>query len=229
MIIAIASGSSLLQNAQASELSYTFLDFQALDNTVDAAGVQTPVPLQTVSVAAGQGDGIAVAASVAAGDRFYIGGSYRSSIIDVGAVVSSPLATLVVEDEFDLTLGRLALGYLHPIGDSLDLVAEVSYDSATYDFGSFGGENFDLDESGAGALLGFRWNPARALELFAFARHSALAKPNLSAREFESGTTAHVGLRWYFFEDLGLGIEYESGDVETTTISMRFGFGDLPW
>jgi hypothetical protein len=213
----------------ASELSYTFLDFQTLDVTVDAQGIQQPVPLQTVSIVTSDGDGIAVGGSMATGDRFYLTGAYRSSIVDLDGVITSPLTTVTVTDQFDLTLGRLGLGYLHPIGETLDLVAEISYDSVNYDFGSVAGENFDLDDSGAGALVGLRWNPIRALELFAFARHSPLAKTDLSTLEFESDTVAHAGLRWYFFEDLGIGIEYESGEVETTTISMRFSFGNLTW
>jgi hypothetical protein len=227
--IAIGGGMPLLQAVHASELSYTFLDFQSLNQTVDAAGVQSPVPLQTVSVATGDADGIAVAGSLAAGEKFYIAGSYRSSIVDVVGTVQSPLTSVTVNDEFDLTAGRLSLGYLHPIGETLELIAEVSYDTVNYDFGSLAGENFDLDDSGVGAQLGFRWNPMPALEIFAFGRHSSVGRANLSAGTLESDTTAHAGFRVYFFRDLGVGLEYESGPLETTTISMRFSFGNLPW
>lgn len=226
---AIAAGTPLLQTVQASELSYTFLDFQSLNQSIEAAGVQSPVPLQTVGVTAGDGDGIAVGGSVAAGSKFYIAGAYRSSIVDVRGIVESPLTSVIVDDEFDLTAGRLSLGFLHAIGETLDLIAEVSYDTVNYDFGSLAGENFDLDDSGAGAQVGFRWNPMPSFELFAFGRHSTVGKANLSALELESDTTAHAGFRWYFFRDLGIGFEYENGPVETTTISMRFSFGNLPW
>ena len=233
LCVLVASWSSLPHGqsslAQASELSYTFLDFQRLDNTVEVAGVQSPVPLQTVSVNTRGGDGIAVGGSMAAGDRFYLSGVYRSSIIDFSGIVTSPLATLNVADEFDLTLGRLSLGYLRPIGEELDFIAEISYDSVNWDFGSLAGENFDLDDTGVGAQVGLRWNPVRSVELFAFARQSPVAKPNLSTRTLESDTTAHVGVRVYLFRDLGIGLEHESGEVETTTISMRFSFGNLPW
>jgi hypothetical protein len=185
-----------LRAASASELSYTFMDFQALDSSVDAVGLQAPVPSQTVDVAAGDGDGIAVAGSVRAGDRFYIAAAYGSSIIDVEGVITNPLTTVTVSDRFDLITSRLGLGYIHAIGDSLDLIAEVSYDSANYDFGSLAGENFDIDDSGAGARFGFRWNPSPAFELFGFARHSPVGKSNLSALAFESDTSAHVGVRW---------------------------------
>jgi hypothetical protein len=147
----------------------------------------------------------------------------------VTGVVRSPLATVTIADEFDLTVGRLSLGYLLPIGESLDVIAEVSYDSVNYDFGSIAGENFDIDESGAGGQIGLRWNPRRALELFAFVRHAPLGELDLSSRSLDATATVHTGLRWYFLQDLGLGIEYESGDVETFVLSLRFSYGNLPW
>jgi hypothetical protein len=213
----------------ASELSYTFLDFQRPEVSVDAFGVQSPVPGQTVQINALDGDGIAVAGSLKVGQRFYVGGSYKSSIVDVTGVISNSLVTLNVADTFDLVQTNLAFGYIHPIGDELDLIAELSYDSANYDFGSFAGENFDLDDSGAGGRIGLRWNPARPVELYLFGRYSPVAKPALSERTYEDGTSFSAGVRWYFFENLGAGIEYDSGDIDTTTISMRFSFGNLPW
>jgi hypothetical protein len=215
--------------ASASELAYTFLDFARPKSTVDATGVQTPVPGQTVRVNALEGDGIAVAGSLAVGQRFYLGGSYRSSIVDVTGVITSPLVTVTVADTFDLVQTNLAFGYVHEIGDELDLIAEISYDSSNYDFGSFAGENFDLDDSGAGGRIGLRWNPTTPVEIYAFARYSPVAKPVLSERTYDTGSSASAGVRWYFFENLGVGIEFDSGDIDTTTISMRFSFGNLPW
>jgi hypothetical protein len=215
--------------ASASELSYTFLDFQRPQSTIDATGVQTPVPGQTVEINALDGEGIAVAGSLAVGQRFYVGGSYKSSVVDVTGVVSNPLVTVNVADTFDLVLSNLALGYVFEIGDELDLIAEISYDTANYDFGSFAGENFDLDDSGAGGRIGFRWNPALPVELYVFGRYSPVAKPVLSEGTYEQGSSVSAGIRWYFFENLGVGLEYDSGDIDTTTISMRFSFGNLPW
>ena len=215
--------------ASASDLSYTFLDFQRPEVTVDAFGVQTPVPGQTVQINALDGEGIAVAGSLALVHGLYFSGSYRSSIVDVTGSISSPLVSVNVTDTFDLTAATLALGYAHEFGDNFDLIAEISYDSSTYDFGSFAGENFDIDDSGAGARLGVRWNPARPIELYLFAKYSPVAKALLSEGTFEKGNSTSVGVRWYFFENLGVGVEYDSGDVDTTTISMRFSFGNLPW
>jgi len=215
--------------ASASELSYTFLDFQRPEVTVDATGVQTPVPGQSVQIDALDGKGIAVAGSLALPHGLYFNGSYKSSVVDVTGVVSNPQVTVNVADTFDLVSSNLALGYAHEFGDNFDLIAEISYESSNYDFGSFAGENFDLEDSGAGARLGFRWNPARPVEFYVFGRYSPVAKPVLSERTYEPGSATTAGIRWYFFENLGVGIEYDSGDVDTTTISMRFSFGNLPW
>jgi hypothetical protein len=160
-------------------------------------------------------------------ERFYVGGFYQSSVIDFSGVIRSPLITLDVRDTFDLISSSLGFGYIHEIGDNLDLVAEVSYESINYDFGSLAGENFDIDESGAGARVGFRWNPIPVLELHAFGHYSPLATPLLSERRFEAGSSFGAGLQWYIFEDLAFGLQYESGDVEKMTFSMRFSFGNL--
>jgi hypothetical protein len=215
--------------ASASELAYTFLDFSAIDTAVDATGTKSPVPGQSVDVDITDGDGIAVGGALAIGKRFYAGGSYESSVVDVTGVVTSPLATVNVTDTFDLVESSLFAGYLHPIGNELDLIAEISYDSSNYDFGSFVGENFDLDDSGVGALLGLRWNPRPAVEVFVTGRYSSVAKPLLTEGRYDSGSSVKAGLRWYFFENLGVGIEHESGEIDVTTLSMRFSFGNLPW
>jgi hypothetical protein len=214
---------------QASELSYTFLDFQALDSTLETTGSQRPVPQQLVGVTTRGGDGIAVAGSLALPRRFYAAGAFRTSIIDIGGVVESPLTRVTVSDTFDLVSSTLGVGYQRELAENFDLIAELSYDSVDYDFGSFAGENFDVSDSGMGGRVGFRWNPAPAFELFAAARHSPVGKVNLSTRQLGSDTSVSTGVRWYFFNDLGVGVDYETGEIETFTFSLRFGFGNLPW
>jgi hypothetical protein len=182
-----------------------------------------------VTAQAGAGNGIAVGGGVALPGRFYVAGRYRSSTIDVSATITSPLVTVMARDEFDLVATALALGYQRELRENFDFIAELSRDTASYDFGSFALENFDTEDSGLGGRAGFRWNPRPALEVFAAAHHSAVGKPNLSTRDFDADTTFVTGLRWYFFEDLGLGVDYESGDVSTVTVAMRMSFGKLPW
>ena len=124
---------------------------------------------------------------------------------------------------------RAGVGYLFEIGTNFDIVLDLTYDTSEYDFGSIAGENFDTHEAGAGAQVGFRWNPVLPFELYAAGRYSTVGKIDLNRREFDSDTLFNLGLRWYFFEDLGVGVEFESGQVDTITLSMRFSFGNLPW
>lgn len=228
---AILGAAALLtsQAVGASDLSYTFMDFQAIDNTVDLVGRQSPVPGQTVDIAVTNGDGIAVAGSVAAGEHFFFGGSFSTSIIELQGVVMSPLETVRVEDEFDLVFSTLELGYQREIADNLDFVIELLYETANYDFGSLAGEDFDLDDAGVGALVGFRWNPVPVFELYASARQSPVGTASLTDRKLSEDTLVSAGMRWFFFEDLALGFDYEDGEVETFAITLRFGFGNLPW
>ena len=170
---------------------------------------------------------IAASGSINLGQRFYLGGSFQTAIVDVFGIVENEFGTTEVQDEFDLIQTRVNFGYLQPIGENFDLVFEASYDSTDYDFGSFAGENFDFEDAGAGAQVGFRWNPVPAFELYGSARYSAIGKLDLSLLEFEPDTLLRVGFFWYFFEDLGLGVDYETGQLDTVTLSMRFSFGDL--
>lgn len=214
--------------AVASELSYTFMDFQVVDHSLDVTAAQSPVPQQTVTIHTRGGDGVAVGGSVAI-RRFYLAGSFSSSVMDIDALVESELASVEVTGRFDLVFSNFGVGYQHELSRELDVFAEVLLNRADYDFGSFAGEDFSVRDSGVGGRLGFRWNPVPALELWGAARRSPVARPALSTRELLPQTTFNGGLRWYFFQDLGLGLDYQGGDVETVTLSLRFSFGNLPW
>lgn len=213
----------------ASELSYTFIDFEVLNHEVDVAGVQLPTPIQSVAVQAGDGDGISVGGGVGLPAGFYIGGRFTAATVDITATITNPLTVVTATDEFDLVTSTLAVGYQRELGETFDLIAELSRVTADYDFGSLAGENFDLDDSGIGARIGFRWNPRPELELFASARYSPVGRPLLTEGRFESDTLLNTGVRWYFFEDLGVGLDYEHGEVSTLTLAMRFSFGTLAW
>jgi hypothetical protein len=226
LVAALVAGSGMLA-AQASELSYTYVDFQALSTESDLTGAQLPVPGQTVAVRSAEGDGISIGGSMSLGERFYIGGRFQTSIIDVSAVVTNPFGITEAEDNFDLIQSRFAFGYYRELAENFDITVEISLDDTEYDFGSFAGENFDMRDEGVGARVGFRWNPRAPFELYGYAYHSPVAKADLTQGTFEADTNAGLGAMWYFFEDLGIGVDYATGDIESLSFSMRFSFGDL--
>ena len=113
-------------SSAASDLSYTFMDFQYIDTTVEALGVQSPVASQIVSVRTDNGDGVSLAGAVDFADKFYFGGSFQTSIVDVFGEIENPLiGTTSVIDDFDLVRTRFSLGYYRELSDNLDFVAEL--------------------------------------------------------------------------------------------------------
>lgn len=228
-IAAGALAALLVAPISAQELTYSYVDIGAVVPGPDVAGVQSPVPDQTVTARSGEGEGLLVGGSLGIGQRFFAAGSFSSSVVDVNATVASSLTTVTVQDNYDLVRTRIAFGYFRELAETLDLVAAASYDTIDYDFGSFAGENFDVDDSGAAFELGMRWHPRPQLELFAFGRLSSIGKVDIASRGTSSGVELETGARWTFFEDLGLAVAYATGDVEALTLSMRFGFGDLRW
>lgn len=226
---ALTFGALCAAPASASELPYTFLDFRYVANDIDAMAEQTPVATQTVTVNTEDGDGIAVGGSVGIGERFFVAGSYQSAIIDVTGEVVNLLGVTPVDDNFDFVMSSVSFGYQRELRPTLDLTAELTFDAAEYDFGSFAGEDFDTSDSGIGAKAGVRWNPMEQLEVSGFVHWSPVGKPDLTTQTLDADTLVGVGVAWYFIEDLGVGVNYEVGTVDTLTVSMRFSFGRLPF
>ncbi|HEX5421556.1 MAG TPA: hypothetical protein VFY39_16315 [Gammaproteobacteria bacterium] len=215
--------------AEPSDLGYTYIDFRVIDKGLDATGTQNPIPEQQVQDTARGGSGISVAGSLALPKGLYMAGRFDSSIVDVDTRIVSPLAEQTVADKFDLTESRFSVGYRHPLGPKLDLIGELGYESAQLDFGSLAGENFDTHGTGVAIRAGFRWNPAPAFEVYATGGRSPVGELSLDERRLSPATVVNAGIRWYFFQDLGVGLNYQSGALSALTLSMRFGFGDLPW
>lgn len=213
--------------AAAADLGYSFVDFGAVGLQGGLDGTKASTPTQTVAVHTDTGTGLSVAGSLQVGQRLYLRGSYDSAVIDVSAVVQSPLALVNTSGNFDRTSSRAAFGYHRAFGEKIDAFAELTWDSVNYDFGSFAGENFDAKDSGAGAGIGLRWSATDALEIYAALHASPVADIDLTRSTLSSGTEATVGLRYYFFQDLGFGVDLRSGDVDALTLSMRLGFGEL--
>jgi hypothetical protein len=226
-LLAAVSGAATTLAAQASELSYTYVDFQAVSTSGEESGEKVPVPGQTVRVLTEDGDGVSIGGSVAVGSRFFVRGRFETSVIDVNAVVTNPFGVSRAADNFDLIRSRLAFGYYREIQENFDLMVELALESTEYDCGSFAGESFDMSDDGAGARVGFRWNPLLPLEVSGYAHYSAVGQADLTTSVFEADTTMCVGVMWYFFRDLGIGVDYSNAQEGSVAFSMRFSFGDL--
>jgi long-subunit fatty acid transport protein len=115
----------------------------------------------------------------------------------------------------DLETYDVGGGYAFSISPQADLYGTISYVKAEAD-----GFGFSADDDGYGLGVGIRYRVADPFELEAGINYVDLS---------DSGDDTSFGIagRWYFVEDLalGLGIDF-SDDAETYGISLRWEFGE---
>jgi hypothetical protein len=208
--------------AGAQELRYSWLDLSYMAQEIDRQGIQqTPVPGQTTEVDAKDGDGVRFRGSFGTWHNLYVFGEYGTSDIDVDALVSNDQGDFPASDEFDLTTIRGGIGWRYPLGFSTDVYAELSFDSIDYDFGSFAGENFDIDDQDVGAAIGIRHMLNDDIEVRAFGRYSNHADVDLNALEFDTGAFYGVGFGFEIVRGLALVGDFESGEITTWSLGFR--------
>jgi hypothetical protein len=217
LLAALASGT-----AGAQELRYSWFDLSYMAQDVGRQGLQqTPVPGQTTEVDATDGDGVRFRGSFGTWYDFYVFGEYRSTDIDVDALVSNDQGDFPASDEFDLTTIRGGVGWRYPIHFATDVFVELTYDSIDYDFGSFAGENFDIDDQDFGGSLGIRHMLNDDIELYAYGRHSNHADADLNTLSFDAGQYFGAGVVWEIVRGLAIVGDIESGEITSWSVGFR--------
>jgi hypothetical protein len=208
--------------ASAQELRYSWLDLSFTAQDVDRQGTQqTPVPGQTTSVDAKDGDGVRFRGSFGTWYNLYGFGEYGSSDIDVDSLVSNDQGDFPASDEFDLTTIRGGIGWRYPLRFATDIYVELTYDSIDYDFGSFAGESFDIDDQDIGGAIGIRHMLNDDIQVYAYGRYSNHADVDLDNLVFDAGQFYGAGLVWEIVRGLALVADFESGEITTWAVGFR--------
>ena len=205
----------------AQEVRYSWLDLSYKAQNFDRQGSQVPVAGQTVDIDGSDGNGVRFRGSIGTWHGFYGFVDYGSVDIDAAAVITNDQGVFFAEDEFDLTTIRGGLGFKYSIGFSTDLIAEFSYDSIDFDFGSFAGENFDTSDQDIGGALGIRSMLGDDFELRAWARYTNHETVDLDTGEFDTGSVYGAGFGWEFIRGLSIVGDYESGQFANWSIGFR--------
>ena len=222
VLVAFVSGT-----AGAQELRYSWLDLSFIAQDVGRQGLQqTPVPGQTTEVNATDGDGVRFRGSFGTWYDFYVFGEYRSTDINVDALVSNDQGEFPASDEFDLTTIRGGFGWRYPIRFATDIFVELTYDSIDYDFGSFAGENFDVDDQDVGGAIGVRHMLNDDIQLYAYGRHSSHADVDLNTLTFEAGQFYGAGIVWEVVRGLAIVGDVESGEITSWAVGFRLDLDD---
>jgi len=217
VLAAFASGTAVAQ-----EVRYSWFELSYMGQDVGSQGIkQTPVPDQTTSVDAKDGNGVRFRGSFGTWKNLYMFGEFGSSDIDVDAIVDNDQGQFPAQDEFDLTTIRAGVGFKWSILFATDVYFQASYDSIDFDFGSFAGENFDTDDQDVGAAIGIRHMLNDDIELRASARYSNHSDVNLSTGAFDSGEYFGAGFSWEIVRGLSFVGDFETGDIPTWSLGFR--------
>ena len=221
LVAGVLLSATLASPVVAQEVRYSWMDISYMAQDVDRQGTQVPIPGQTVDVDASDGDGVRFRASFGTWHNLYTFIDYASTDIDVAAVVTNNQGVFPAEDEMDYTTIRGGVGMRFPLRFDTDLYGEVTYDSLDFDFGSFAGENFDMDEQDIGGAIGIRKMFGDDLQLRLYGRYSSVGDADLNTQEFDSDTLIGAGFGFTLIRGLSIVGDYESGEFSNWSIGFR--------
>ena len=209
--------------AFAQDIRYSWMDMSFMAQDVGRAGSLTPLPGQTVDIAVSDGAGVRFRGSVGTWNNFYLMFDYGSTDIDLTGRVTNTITGFEqeFEDEFDYTTIRGGIGVKFSILYATDIYGELTYDSLDFDFGSFAGENFDMDRQEPGGTLGVRTILGKNLEARLHARYSAIGDADLTTGFFDSDILYGAGFAWELVRGLSIVGDYEAGEFSSWSVGFR--------
>jgi hypothetical protein len=215
----------LASTSSAQEVRYSWLDLSFMGQDVSRSGsLPTPgIPTQVVTIDATDGTGVRFRGSLGTWNGFYLMVDYGSTDIDLTGTVENPNLPVpnTFEDEFDYTTIRGGIGFKYPIFNKTDIFGELTYDSLDFDFGSFTGENFDMDRQEAGGNLGIRTLFGDNFQVELHGRYSAIGDADLTTGIFDSDVLVGVGVAWQIIRGLSIVGDYESGEFSNWSVGFR--------
>jgi hypothetical protein len=209
--------------ATAQEIRYSWFDMSFMAQDVGRAGSLSPLPGQTVEVFTTDGSGVRFRGSLAIWKNVYAMLDYGSTDIDLTGAVRNTVTGFEEEfdDEFDYTSIRGGIGLKFSILDNTDIYGELTYDSLDFDFGSFAGENFDMNRREPGATLGMRTIFGESFETRLHVRYSELGDADLTTGFFDSDVLYGIGFGWEVIRGLSIVGDYEAGEFSNWSVGFR--------
>ena len=217
LLLLAASSPALAQNVR-----YSWFEFAYAGQDIDRSGSSTDILIgQTVDVSGSDGNGIRFRGSVGTWNNLFAFMDYRSSDIDVDALVSNAQGLFPAQDEFDFTAVRGGVGIKWSWTSDTDIYGALSYDSTDFDFGSFAGEDFDADDQDLGVTVGIRSIIRDKVELRAHARYSGVGDIDLNTKRFDADTLFGIGFGYELIRGLSITGDFESGEFSNWNIGFR--------
>ncbi len=213
--------------ATAQDIRYSWFDIAFGQQDVGKNATFSDIVVgQSIDIATTDGSGIRFRGSVGTWNNLFAFIDFKSSDIDIAAVVTNAQGQFTAADEFDFTSIRGGVGLRWPLTLKTDIYGLVTYDSTDFDFGSFAGEDFDIGEKDIGATLGVRSLFGDKVELRASVRYSGVGDVDLSNRFMEPDTLFGVGFGYELIRGLSITGDFESGQFSSWNIGFRLDLGE---
>jgi outer membrane protein with beta-barrel domain len=216
LLIAVSS------TATAQDIRYSWFDIAFGQQDVGKSASFSDIVIgQSVDIETSDGSGIRFRGSVGTWNNLFAYVDFKSSDIDVAAVVNNSQGQFSASDEFDFTSIRGGVGMRWPLTLKTDVYGLVTYDSTDLDFGSFAGEDFDTNEKDVGATLGVRSLFKDKIELRASVRYSGVGDVDISTGVMDADTLFGVGFGYELLRGLSITGDFESGQFSSWNIGFR--------
>ena len=215
----------LAGTGHAQEVRYSWMDMSFMAPDIGRSGtLPSPgIPDQIVDIAASDGSGVRFRGSFATWKNIYLMLDYSSTDIDLSGTVRNTTtgADAPFEDEFDYTSIRGGVGLKYSIFEKTDIFGELTFDSVDFDFGSFAGENFDMDRQEAGGTLGVRTMFGDHFMLQVQGRYSGVGDADLTTGLFDADTLFGAGFSWEIIRGLSIVGDVEAGEFSSWALGFR--------
>jgi len=210
--------------SHAQEIRYSWMEMSFMGQDVSRTGsLPTPgVPDQIVDVSVSDGTGVRFRGSFGTWNNLYLVFQYAATDIDLTGEVTNPgNPPAGFDDEFDYTSIRGGVGIKYSIFENTDIFGELTYDRVGFDFGSFAGENFDMDRQEAGGALGIRTLFGDHFMVQVHGRYSGVGDADLTTGLFDSDTLFGAGFAWEFIRGMSFVGDVESGEFSSYSLGLR--------
>ena len=208
--------------ATAQDIRYSWFDIAFGQQDVGKSATFSDIVIgQSVDVATTDGSGIRFRGSVGTWNNMFAFVDFKSSDIDISAVVTNLQGQFSATDEFDFTGIRGGVGLRWPLTHKTDIYGAVTYDSVDLDFGSFAGEDFDVGNKDIGATVGVRSMLRDKIELRASVRFTEVGDVDVTNSIWDDDTLFGVGFGYELIRGLSITGDYESGKLSSWNIGFR--------
>jgi len=211
--------------AGAQDLDFNYIEANYVNVDVDYSESLVEGE-DTISLATDSGSGFHVGGAWQVWENLHLFGEYSQASQDMALAALIDGEEFAGKGDFDVVRYRIGVGYAFELSNTMRAYGRVSFDSIEFKDFEVDGENFgDLDDDGFGAEAGLLWAATPAVHLQAQVRYTSVGEiDDENGSGFDADVLFGVAARWHLSETIALQAGYETGEIDTWNVGVRFAF-----